>query len=76
MSKCRSCGAPVRWVKTRTGALMPIDEAPDPAGNVGIDKEGVAVILAREKLKQGWGGLLYRSHFATCPNAKQHRRRK
>lgn len=57
IEKCRSCQAPIVWVKTAAGKSMPVD-----AGSVTV------------------GDLVYDptwhvSHFATCPNAKQHRSR-
>jgi DNA modification methylase len=34
VTACRSCGAEIRWARTFTGKLMPLDAAPNPAGNV------------------------------------------
>lgn len=76
--KCRSCGAPVLWVRTAaTGSLMPLDAEPVSQGNVYMNGDGKAVILA--------GGLFdeerlvrphYQSHFVACPFAARHRRKK
>lgn len=75
-AKCRSCGAVIYWVRTEaTDALMPIDAVPVDDGNV---------VLVNEKARYMKGDLFeaktegprYKSHFATCPNAKQHRKKK
>jgi hypothetical protein len=72
MSVCKSCDAPIRWVKmAATGKSMPLDVQRSASGNIVLDE------------KTGLGGFAlpgderprYVSHFATCPNAKQHRRR-
>lgn len=60
MSKCKSCGAEIIWIKTPAGKNTPIDA--EPAG------------LFWVHLKSGW--VTYKgfvSHFATCPNAAGHR---
>lgn len=69
--KCRSCGAPVLWVvMAPSGKWNPLDEAPRADGNV-IEEGGRARIATAEDQ----GSVRYASHFATCPNAGQHRRR-
>ena len=79
-SECRSCKALILWGQwLKTGKRMPIDVTPDPQGTV------VAVYRARENLllwekfdggnpEHVAGRKRYTSHFATCPNASQHRR--
>ena len=60
---CKSCGARIWWVVMGgTDARMPVDA--DPQWVVTIESDGKAVT------RDG-----YRSHFATCPNADQHRKR-
>lgn len=73
MNVCRSCDAPIRWVKTATGRSMPIDPKPTQDGNLVI-VDGVAKIY-----KPGEDGALFApekflSHFASCPNAPAWRR--
>ena len=29
---CKQCQAPIRWVRTRAGSWMPLDESSDPSG--------------------------------------------
>ena len=67
MGKCRSCGAEVVWVKTRSGRSMPLDAVNPNAGNVRI-VDNVAHVGAD-------GSGHYVSHFSTCPEADQWRRR-
>lgn len=69
-SFCRSCKAPVNWYKTTAGKNMPIDPDPHPDGNVRID----VVSNVAQVVPKGSHHVLYRSHFATCPDAGQHRR--
>lgn len=78
MSACRSCGAPVRWVITSRGKRMPLDAEPVDDGNVVLDmsdrNDPVAIVVPPEQILVE-DGPRYVSHFATCPNADQHRRR-
>jgi hypothetical protein len=75
MSRCRSCQAEIVWAVTDTGKRMPLDAEPvsaahRPSGLFVLDEGGehpLAFTLAA-------GQPLYRSHFATCPNADQHRK--
>ncbi len=66
MSKCRSCGADIFWVKTLRGKSMPIDYDKDLAEEferAAMYKHTVDFDPAR-----------MRSHFSTCPEADQHRK--
>ena len=74
MAQCDSCGAEILWVKTIKGKSMPLDAQPVVDGNIVLLK-AAAVILSKEQLGQpGRDGPRYKSHFATCPNASQHRK--
>ena len=57
---CRSCRAEIIWFRTSAGRQMPIDAETVAPGEYELE-------LAPK------GGHV--SHFATCPNANQHRRR-
>jgi hypothetical protein len=80
--RCRSCEAEIVWVKmVVSGKNMPLDADPDPEhGNIIVTKEGYGIPLtsltgpSRDAAKR-CGVELRVSHFATCPNADQHRRR-
>lgn len=70
MSECRSCGAPITWAITDNGKRIPLDAEPAPNGNL-ILVDGVA---RTPRIDDDVPFLQYVSHFATCPNAQQHRR--
>lgn len=67
---CKSCGAPVRWVSTARGAAIPLDPEPRDDGNI-ILIGGIAHVASHVACDGPW----YVSHFTTCPNAAQHRKR-
>lgn len=83
MSACQSCGAPIRWITSEARRRpMPIDRDPTPDGNVLIIREGatdVARVLGplevMSKRMSDPDVDLYLSHFATCPDAEEHRHR-
>jgi hypothetical protein len=84
MAECKSCGAPIRWAWTDKDKRMPLDAEPSEKGNMEIigygTKDGTTEPIVRV-LKKGEGDTLpgleppprYISHFATCPDAAQHR---
>lgn len=72
--KCRSCGAPIVWVKHQTtGRAAPINVDPDPEGNIVItdDMFGNPTYIIVTKSEPG---TRYTSHFATCQNVKVWRK--
>jgi hypothetical protein len=83
---CRSCGADIIWAVTEKGKAMPVDPTPLPDGNIVLSmrtnqapvaaiqtKESIEYLLAQAKYT-GQEHLLFKSHFATCPNATKHRK--
>jgi hypothetical protein len=77
VSNCKSCDAPVRFVKSAaTGKWMILNASPVRGGNI-IVTEGLAHVYPN------WEAAidahpcmpLYQDHHATCPNAEQHRRK-
>ena len=63
MPYCKSCNAEITWIKTEGGKNHPVDAK--------ATKRWVNVISL------GWLLLdTHESHFATCPNADQHRKSK
>ena len=73
MSKCKRCGAPIFWAPTKNGKDMPVDEAPDRArGNLVLENGTVRV--AAESDDDAF--FRYTSHFATCPNANEFRKKR
>lgn len=71
MNACRSCGATITWVETRTGKRMPLDPDERSDGNVVIESDGKARVLPPG---DPYTGPRYASHFSTCPEASAWRR--
>lgn len=67
---CRSCGAPIIWaVHQATGSRMPLDPGyVDSGPRFTIDLTGQAHTVSDPNTTG------HPSHFATCPQAGQHRR--
>jgi hypothetical protein len=73
MAACKSCGAPIRWVKMAgSGKSMPLDDVPSAEGTVSVER-GVGHVLSGLAIV-AYDGPLFVSHFATCPQANEHRR--
>ena len=65
MAKCRSCHAEIIWARTSAGKKMPLD-AKTLLGFRIVARETPGEL---ECVTQ----QIHLSHFATCPNANQHR---
>lgn len=81
-STCRSCQAPILWVRTERGAKMPLD--PEPAERATNPTARGLFVLRDTKSAEGPLAIAitprtfedeqaYTSHFATCPHAAQWR---
>lgn len=75
MPACRSCRAPVFFVRSAaTGRNMILNAEPDPAGNILIAEDLLGHPVAHVLGSSGdGGGDLYLDHHATCPNAEEWR---
>ena len=62
---CRSCGAPIIWVRMETGRRMPVD----------ADSLTTVLVVSGDRTK-GAMRTAGTSHFSTCPQADEHRRGK
>ena len=77
---CRTCGHPIVWVITdANGRRMPLDPEPVADGNVWVDRiEGgsrvVMVALHADAVPRSIA-LRYQSHFVSCKDANEWRRR-
>ena len=78
---CRSCKAGVYWREEPSGAKNPYnapETCPPPCHGgmrvIGYSREDGPT--ERECERCAGQGRIQISHFATCPNAKEHRRRK
>jgi hypothetical protein len=75
VSTCKSCGATIRWAVTTNDRSMPLDPEPVPDGNLEIigTRQGLPLVrVAEAQLFDD--GPRYLSHFATCPQAPEHRK--
>lgn len=78
LDTCTACSARIRWVITIGDRRMPLDPQPHEDGNV----VPVVVDGGQRRARVLTGAELpaqvpaYRSHFVTCPNAAEFRRRK
>lgn len=85
VTSCDSCSAPITWTVTANGAKMPVDAMGDPAGNLLVspddDPNGVPIATVASRDLKRWPGvtsidvLRTVSHFSTCPQRDQWRRR-
>jgi hypothetical protein len=83
MRGCKSCGAPIFDAITTNGKRMPVNTMPKPEGRFTIRRDIMGNFVAVYIDKHTLGMLeqhpdgkpdAYVSHFATCPNADQHRK--
>lgn len=73
--RCRSCQAPIRWAVTGANRKpIPLDLEPTDDGNVEL-VDGYAKTWGTS---HDWpaGVDRYRSHYASCPDAGEWRKRK
>ena len=88
MSRCKSCGAEIKWIPMASGKLMPVDAAPisysenlfpfsfsSDSGDSILTLVTDRGTIVRTRFDPGVDKIGYTSHFATCPNASQHRKR-
>lgn len=73
---CTSCQAAIVFAKMPTGALMPVDFEPSEGANVVLfdGPEGLMGVVVNGRAMAH--KPRHRSHFATCPNADEHRRKR
>lgn len=70
LEKCRSCKAPVIWLRNNaTSKLAPIDAQPSEKGNIEIDREEGIYRVLNFSQREGRADL-HTNHFVTCPQAK------
>lgn len=72
--RCRSCGAPIIMATSATGSKVPLDAEPCNVmanGHYAIDWPSEPYATPRALHRPA----IHLTHFATCPNAAEHRRR-
>ena len=68
-ANCRSCQRKIIWVRSPSGALLPLDSRPVTVYTLGANDNGPVA----EKVEHHLGSaLFYVSHFLTCPQAAEH----
>lgn len=79
MSVCRSCDAPIEWVKLKSGKNHPVDpdyitwmEAKE-GDKLVTDSGEILTVNNMQNLHNVKGRM---SHFATCPDAGDWRKQK
>jgi hypothetical protein len=72
MARCRSCEAEVIWADTKHGKKMPLDAKPTSKGNL-VFVGGVARTVTDEDRRLH--RETYTSHFSTCADAGDWRKR-
>lgn len=74
-SRCKSCGAMMRWVTSENDKAVPLDAEPVADGNI-VLVDGLAHFLKKGETSSMFGdGKRYKSHFATCEFASQYRKK-
>ena len=72
---CKSCGAEIYWLRTERGKWVPLDAVPVPDGNVIVGDDGTARYVARHAAELPPDVPRYVSHFSSCPQAQEWRKR-
>ena len=83
MSTCRGCGSTIEWVRMKSGKAMPVDPEPvfveEGGSQVFVTDEGDTITggiawpeTPEEKARMT---VAYVPHWATCPAARQFRRK-
>lgn len=75
---CKSCGAKIKFLRTKAGKWMPCDpetvSAEDlDAGDKLVTKDG-DVLTVNGKTPEGYGAVGYVPHWATCKSPELFRR--
>lgn len=76
---CQSCDAQTIWAETEKGRRMLVDAEPAPAGTVLLllSRTAQAPLARIVKAELAFGRTDLRlAHFATCPEAGAHRRKR
>lgn len=68
MTRCRSCNAPIEWGVTTKGYRIPLDPGLHDDGNLMTTPAGFTVATTERPAQ--------RAHFASCPNAGEHRKKR
>lgn len=82
MKQCKACGAPILWIRMKTGRSMPVDaepvtywKTPVAAGKAVTPTGEIVLGVVFEGELQTVTGVGYRPHWASCPQADSFKRR-
>ena len=88
MPRCRSCGEEIAFVKTAKGKMTPVNGLEPKTYHLHLgdrQEPQMAVVTDEGQIVRGLIGKAHESgtiqvrgresHFATCPQSEQHRRR-
>lgn len=74
--ECQSCQAPIIWCLTTSAKRMPVDYEPSPEGNIALRPGGMGPLAVVLGVAKRFGRTdLRTSHFSSCPQAGQWRKR-
>jgi hypothetical protein len=79
LQRCQGCAAPILWARwAESGKAVPVDAQVTPQGNLvlSVSASTGQVTAATFSPEAHRGRNRYVAHFATCPQAKKHRRGK
>jgi hypothetical protein len=77
IGRCKSCGATIFWTVTEAGKRMPCNLVAAEKGNLVVDFSTDPPTSRHATKLEAWPVVArYVSHFATCPTAEKHRKRK
>jgi hypothetical protein len=72
VANCTSCGAEILWIEMESGKPMPVNPEPLFESKAGMIYQPTA--LRRTGGKTLRNALVYQNHWATCPQADEHRK--
>ncbi len=81
MAQCKACGAPILWITMQSGKSMPVDAEQllyreDKNGDSTIiTPNGETLRATLDTQPETATGIGYKPHWATCPHAKNFKRK-
>jgi len=83
MSKCRSCGAEIRWIELESGRKIPCNASPEPYWSPSPGETRVVVFASTLKRPAFVVQIpddralvsILTPHWATCPQADEWRKK-
>lgn len=81
MTKCKTCGDEIKFIKTKTGAYMPVNATPvgytvDINGKNTIITQDGSVLARMTLTEENPLGIGYIPHWATCKRPDPFRKQK